>query len=215
MLNLQEYSISQNEKNQNYLFIYLFIYLLDKHMSKLPAQGSTVFPLVSNKNLRPFLTKLLLWLKILSFVQSSIDTYGILICTAIMHRTDSNDRIGCPCWFCQSSSSVPKRGEFLLQNSRSFVPFLFCAALLVALRKLAARVLRSRSVLLPFACVGIAWEQKHQTERWKEMADLVDKAWQRHLIALHKHPLRTKVNDSSLFSFFLSLSLPSARSCCK
>jgi hypothetical protein len=39
------------------------------------------------------------------------------------------------------------------------------------------------------------------------MADLVEKAWQRYLIALHKHPLRTKVNDSSLFSFFLSLSL--------
>jgi len=32
------------------------------------------------------------------------------------------------------------------------------------------------------------------------MADLVDKAWQRYLIALHKHPLRTKAATSGLLA---------------
>ncbi|CAN5954820.1 unnamed protein product [Sphagnum jensenii] len=32
------------------------------------------------------------------------------------------------------------------------------------------------------------------------MADLVEKAWQRYLIALHKHPLRTKAATSGLLA---------------
>jgi hypothetical protein len=44
-------------------------------------------------------------------------------------------------------------------------------------------------------------ERERERER-EEMADVVEKAWQRYLIALQKYPLRTKVSKQNTVSTY-------------